>query len=139
MAALSISRRLLQHAGTEDICTNTKGEAMGWSNYMLIKKDKIALECSRQFDSANYIDNHENDLLDKFNAFTEDNGDSLMEDIPLKELSIGDVKDLLNAFNLLRQFDTETFLYLILKERYGSIEVVHQDKVPKDYKKIMRD
>jgi hypothetical protein len=116
-----------------------EGNVMGWSNFILIHKDKIALECSRHFDSSGYIDNHEADLLDKFNAFTEEESDSEMEDISIKELSIGDVKTLLTAYELVRQYDDETFFYLLLKARYGKVEVVHESKVPVGYKKIARD
>jgi hypothetical protein len=112
---------------------------MGWSNYMLVKKDKIALECSRSFESACYIDNHESDLLDKFNKFVEDNTDSDLEDEPIKGLSIGKVNKMWTAFELLRQYDDETVFYLLLKARYGEVEVVHENKVPEDYTKIRRE
>lgn len=110
---------------------------MGWSNYILVKKDKIALEVSRECNDGN-----DDDIINRIQNFQEDEEsipDSLAN-TKMKDITLGEIKRLYEAYEILTSISsTSQLLYLLLKHKYGEMEIVHESNVPKDYKKIMRE
>lgn len=98
---------------------------MGWSNYILLKKHKIALEISR---NTNQGDIYEDSYEDIKKRWAED----IDYNFNGKESALMKANALV-AFHALLNLDQESFLFCLLKDYYGDVEIVSEHQL-QDFK-----